>query len=631
MHLKLQAALAAVAAVLLGSVEAQTADCNRTCLEGAMSDYLTAFAAHDPSPLNLAPFLLYVENDQVVPIGTGEWLLAGPLGNYRHVFSDPQSGQVAAITTFTENGVGVIYVVRLKVQNGVIREIETQITRDPGGAALYEKMGKPENVWLQAVPVEKRISRDLLISQTNKYYSGMENNDPKGNYSFFDKNCSRLEDAVQTTNVRTGVAYGHSNDTVFASLSCEAQFQTGFLGFVTQIRDRMFPVVDEERQVVLAITTLDHNGTVRYLHDINNTTTPIPAYFDVPRSLQAAEAFHLNGDKLFRIEMDLTEVPYGTRSPFRPGPPVDFRGAGNNKTTANPCDSACLEKLVDQVLQAILKNNPSSLPLAQGVRYSENGQFLALGDGLWETLGQVAVPGVDAYAAHFSDPASGTAAYWGLTLEHSTPGVLALRIKVDGGQITEIEAIDVRAESNGSRGGTMTLMRPPLPVEWQGDPLGRLDPVFQQNQTGVAGIDAGLALNYFSGMELHSSVGIPFAKGCVRRDNGFQGNLSCAAQMDGNGTAPNGLYNLTTTIRDWRILATDSRKGVLMATAMVDNTATGPAPLSATELIPGTYMIPQLIKVDDTGLITRVEGMIKWMPFGYTSAWAQDLNNVPNR
>jgi hypothetical protein len=233
------------------------------------------------------------------------------------------------------------------VANGVICEIETQITRDPNGAALYEKMGKPEDVWLQAVPTEKRISRDLLISQTNRYYSGMENNDPKRDYSFFDKTCSRLEDTVQTTNLKTGDAYGHFNDTVFSSLSCEAQFQTEFLGFITQIRDRMFPVVDEERQVVFAITTLDHNGTIRYLRDANNTTSPVPPYFDVPRTLQAIGGFCLNEDKLFRIEMTLTEIPYETRSPFRTGPPINFQGAGNNKTTAIPCNNACLESVLD--------------------------------------------------------------------------------------------------------------------------------------------------------------------------------------------------------------------------------------------------------------------------------------------
>jgi hypothetical protein len=48
-----------------------------------------------------------------------------------------------------------------------------------------------------------------------------------------------------------------------------------------------------------------------------------------------------------------------------------------------------------------------------------------------------------------------------------------------------------------------------------------------------------------------------------------------------------------------------------MAIAMIDNPGTGPA---------STYMVPQLIKVEN-GAISRVESMVKWMPFGYKSAW----------
>ncbi len=246
------------------------------------------------------------------------------------MFADPQSGQVAAITTLTEHGVGVIYVVRLKVENGKISEVETQISRDAGGAARYEKMGRPEQVWLEAVPPAQRISRAMLIAQTNKYYSGMERNDPKGDYSFFDNDCNRLEHADQTTNLKTKQAYGHSNDTAFSSLGCEAQFQTGFLGFVTRIRERRYPVVDEERQAVFAITTFDHNGTVRTLPSVNGQSSPIPAYFDVPRTLHANEAFRLRGDKLYRIEMTLMEVPYGMSSAFHSGAPVNLAGSGNN-------------------------------------------------------------------------------------------------------------------------------------------------------------------------------------------------------------------------------------------------------------------------------------------------------------
>ena len=54
--------------------------------------------------------------------------------------------------------------------------------------------------------------------------------------------------------------------------------------------------------------------------------------------------------------------------------------------------------------------------------------------------------------------------------------------------------------------------------------------------------------------------------------------------------------------------------------AMIDNPGTGPASLPAPQLVPSTYMVPELIKIDN-GAISRVEGMVKWMPFGYASAW----------
>jgi hypothetical protein len=602
--------------------QAQNGHCDRTCLEGMISSYLTALAAHDPGRLPVTPGVKYAENDQLLPLGTGEWQVAGSPGKYRHVFSDPQSGQVAAITTITEHGVRAIYVVRLKVEKGKISEIETQISRDAVGAARYEKMGRPEAVWLEAVPLAQRVPRAVLIAQANKYYSGMERNDPKGDYSFFDKDCNRLEDALQTTNVKTRQAYGHSNDTDFSSLGCEAQFQTGFLGFVTKIRERRYPVVDEERQAVLAITTFDHNGTVRTLPSVNGKSSPIPAYFDVPRTLHASEAFRLRGDKLYRIEMTLTEVPYGMRSPFHSGPPVNLSGAGTNSTAPSPCNRACLDSLVKQVLQAMLAHDASRLPLAKGVRYSENGQFIAIGDGLWGTAGEIAMAGAGNYAAFFADPPSGTAAYWGSTNEHGTPGVLALRIKVRGGKISEIEAVDVREESQGARGGTMTLMRPPLPVEFKAASLGSLDPVFRAQKVETTGISRSLLNAYFDGLERHTSKGVRFGPDCTRRDNAVKESFSCAAQMDGNGPSPNGLYRFTTKVRDRRILIADAERGVAIAVAMVDNPGLGAANVPASQLVPSTYMVPQLIKID-SGSISRVEGLVKWMPFGYTSAWAK--------
>lgn len=592
----------------MSSANAQGGRCDRTCLEGMVSAYLTALAAHDPGRLPIASNVKYAENDQILLIGTGEWKIAGAAGKYRHLFSDPQTGEIGAITTIKEHGTDVIYVVRLKVENGKISEIETQITRDAVGAARYEKMGQPEAVWLEAVPVAQRISRAMLIAQADKYYTGMERNDPKGDYSFFDKDCNRLEDALQTTNVRTGEAYGHSNDTAFASLTCEAQFQTGFLGFVTKIRERRY-LVDEERQAVFAFTTFDHNGTVRTLPSVNGKSSPIPAYFDVPRTLHASEAFRMRGEKLFRIEMTLTEVPYGMRSAFHAGGPLNLRGEGTNIETPIPCSRACLESLVLRVLQSMLAHDATRLPLSKGVRYSENGQFIAIGDGLWGTAGSIAMPGEGGYAASFADPATGTAAYWGLTNEHGTPGVLALRIKAGRGKISEIEAIDVREESQGPRGGTVTLMRPPLPIEWKFADLGALDPAFTKPGPGGPEL-SGLMKGYFDGIQDHDSQLTRVATDCERRENTLT-SASCAATD---------LREHITAVRDRRILIADHERGVVMAVAMEDNPGIGADGPTAAERVPSTYMIPQLIKIEG-GAISRIESMVKWMPFGYTSEW----------
>lgn len=596
-----------------------------------MSTYLTALTSHSSSTLPITSNVKYVENAQIMPLRQGgEWAISGAVsGKYRHDFSDPSSGQVATITTITENGVGAIYLVRLKVEpDGKISEIETAITRDPTGAARYEKMRAPEPIWLEPVPMSQRIPRSKLISQTDKYYLGMERNDPKGNYSFFDKNCTRIEDGLQTTNVQTGDPYGHSNDTLFASLTCEQQFQSGFLGFVTKIREKQFTLVDEERQAIYVVSTLDHNGTVRSLPD-GNGSSPIPPYFDVPRTLQAIEAFRLKGEKLLRIEMTLTELPYGMRSAFPSDPTESLSGPGTKFMVPSPCNRTCLEATTEKVLQAMLAHDFSTLPLSPRVRYSENGQFLALGNGLWLTLSQFASPSNSSeYATFFADLESGTGAYWGRTQEHSIAGVLALRVKVSAGKIVEIEAVDVRAENSGARFGTKTLMRPPLPVEWDGlADLGNLSSVVGQS-SGGNGILSTLVTAYFDGLETHNSASVPFSTTCTRRDNFAQANFTCGAQMSGLGVAPNGLPISTTTVRDRRILVEDSEKGVVLAVAMVDNPAVvkGTAVLSETEKLPGTYMVSQMISVQN-GKIEKVEGVVKYTPFGYTSAWGEEKDD----
>lgn len=321
---KLAAALALVAAALAPAACATTTSmqtCDRACLEGHLDAYLDALVAHDPSGLPFSDEVMFAENLQPIALGEGSWATVDGRGSYSHVFADPASGNVGFIGTVRENGVPAILDLRLKIESGQIAEAESLIIRDPFGATRYETAigAGPAPEWLETVPPDERLSRNALVATTDRYFSTMQRNDGGGDYSFFHPECNRLEHATQTSNMDPPQPYGHIADPNFTGQTCREQWGTGFLGFVTEIRDRRALVVDEERQAVLMLTSFDHNGTIRVL-DLagveEGQTATMPPYFGVPRTLQVGEAFLMRDGKIFRIEMTLFESPYGAREPW---------------------------------------------------------------------------------------------------------------------------------------------------------------------------------------------------------------------------------------------------------------------------------------------------------------------------
>src|SRR5688572_219921 len=74
-------------------------NCNRSCLENVIDQYLAAVVAHDPARAPLSKDVKYTENNQVVEVGDGFWKTAEGRGNYTHIFADPEFGQVAFMGT----------------------------------------------------------------------------------------------------------------------------------------------------------------------------------------------------------------------------------------------------------------------------------------------------------------------------------------------------------------------------------------------------------------------------------------------------------------------------------------------------------------------------------------------------
>ena len=96
-----------------------------------------------------------------------------------------------------------------------------------------------------------------------------------------------------------------------SSLGCKPGFETGFFRIVTRIRDRRFPLVDEDRGVAFAFAFFDHAGNV---HDFPLSDGTIsPGGIKAPFTWEIAEAFRVEKGKIRTVEAVLNNAPYGNK------------------------------------------------------------------------------------------------------------------------------------------------------------------------------------------------------------------------------------------------------------------------------------------------------------------------------
>jgi hypothetical protein len=308
--------------LLTGAMSAHAATpCDRACLEGFVDSYLDAVLAHDPAKAPLAAGVRFTEDGQKLAIGDGLWRTMHAKGHYRLFVTDPQAGQVTFFGTIEEDnrdpakGTAVLMALRLRVKNGKITEIEQLMVRDERPAlAMDGKQVDP--IYLATVPPAERVSRAAMIATADKYFSGMQQNDGKGDYPFAD-DCNRLENGGQTTNAPTPAGQTRpdpkTSTNYSAQWSCTEQFKSGLLHFVSRIRDRRYVAIDEERGIVFAFGFFDHQGG-----DTRHFKTPdgrdIVAGPVQPWTWEIAEIFKVQGGKIHRIQAVLQRSPFGMNS-----------------------------------------------------------------------------------------------------------------------------------------------------------------------------------------------------------------------------------------------------------------------------------------------------------------------------
>lgn len=302
------------------------------------------------------------------------------------------------------------------------------------------------------------------------------------------------------------------------------------------------------------------------------------------------------------------------------------------------CDRACLDGIVDKYLDAMVAHDPKLAPLAKNVKFTENGQKLELGDGLWNTMA-----GKGTYRLFVTDPEAGQVTFIGTIREDArdpampAPAVMALRLKVVKGQITEAETLVCRNEGGTRAANNLEKLGAPRPAFLKETPeaerMSRADLVKTANM-------------YFSGMEKNDGRGnYPFADDCNRIEMGSQTtNVPVAAgkTRPDPATATNysstwscmeqfksGLLHFVYRIRDRRYVAVDRERGLVFAFAFFDHpggktrnfeTPSG-RKVTAGPTNPWTWEIAEMFKVQD-GKLHEIEAIMDRSPYGMASGWS---------
>jgi hypothetical protein len=279
---------------------------DRAALYGALEDYLAALGAKKPGAVNWALDPFITENNVRLEADDGLWGTIERLGDYRLMFADETTRQVGYFGTvvepFDESG----YTVRLGLDDqGRVAEVETVVVRQVDSSPRFDNQKFYDKPILNANVVAP-VSREEMIALSDGYFSTLQLNDGTIRTKFA-PDCNRVENGVQTTN----------NPDFFvpvAALGCEAQFKLGNYRYDDRLRGRRFPLVDEERGLVMAFGFIDHCGR---LDEYTLTDgTKVKSHIRRPHTFYLGELFKIDHGMICQIEANFITVPYHMPSPW---------------------------------------------------------------------------------------------------------------------------------------------------------------------------------------------------------------------------------------------------------------------------------------------------------------------------
>jgi hypothetical protein len=237
--------LAVLVALMAGSVLEAKTECNRACLTGFVDTYFKALAANTPGAVPLAATAKVTFNGKIVRLDQAFWDGAERTVYRFDIVNERRGDTGTEAVILNADGSKSMYMLRLRVLDGQITEVET----------IRANKGEADRLWdpdqLKEVSPALQLSireadRDSyygLIAAAEAYWRAFQTNGtPDYHRAPLLVDTKRYENGLQTTGMVRDGAY----------VSAAAGFDAGrFLG--RNLWDRRYPVVDEERGIVLSI------------------------------------------------------------------------------------------------------------------------------------------------------------------------------------------------------------------------------------------------------------------------------------------------------------------------------------------------------------------------------------------
>lgn len=285
----------------------------REGLLGSMDRYLEALGANDPTRLPLADDVRFTENGQELALGKGLWATATSVPDYDYIHvEDTSLSQIGWIGVIGESGRPAVVFVRLNVQDGLIREVETIVRREQPRLYNPANMAAPRAIVFEELDPSERSSREVLVGAANRYFDGLEQ--VNGDLIPVTDDCIRIENGTQTVRVPDVSHLAGSASAIVFPLGVREQVNTGYFSYMDDVRDRRVVTVHEARGLVLLVVVFDHSARMRSVQVQGIGEVELPPYHQVPNSVLIAEVFKVRSGLIEHIEAVLEFVPYGTRT-----------------------------------------------------------------------------------------------------------------------------------------------------------------------------------------------------------------------------------------------------------------------------------------------------------------------------